>query len=797
MKFACVGAGPAGLYLAILLKRHDANQDVAVLERNRAGVADGWGVVFWDDLVGDLRDNDPESASTILEHSFRWVDEVLDIAGAQPVRTPSSGFSIRRQRLLDILSKRALDLGVNVQFEREIADPTRLPDADVIIAADGVGSRLRQISPELFQTTLSTGRNKYVWLGTTRVFDAFTFGFVSTEAGWVWFHAYGCDADTSTFIVECSPETWTGLGLDSMGARDSLALLQGLFKSQLDGHRLVTRSVGEPDLTWLSFRTVTNQNWHADHLVLVGDAAHTTHFSIGSGTRLAIQDAIALAAQLRSQTNLAAALAAYQQERQRALAQPQREARHSAAWFENIERYIGLDARQFLSLMHSRRSSLMPYMPPLLYYGLKKGTAAPRKLLRQASPRAARRPFASSSRLPIMPVKGPDPVQALQQHVQPVQITLVENLDALWPRRSEWNALVEKSTTNTVFQTLEWQCSWWKAFGSNAQSLVLVAEVAGRMVAIAPLMLSRQRILGRQRRVVEFIGTHAADYCDFIVAAEQQTVVPLMLKWLIDRADQWDLLHLIDIAETSPLRDVLPPMFAQRGYTTHLHPLYECPTRIFGDRAADQRLLKKKDIREAYNQLRKQGQLEFRPYTAAAEIERYLDLFFQQHSDRWAETTTPSSFRDDRQRAFYRALIQLLAPNRWVLFSVVSFNQLPISFNFAYEYGNRLYGNKSTFNPDYRRFSPGMLQIRYLLQYGMERELKELDFTKGEEGYKYRFANHARLNYAARVYPPFLFYGIDKLVFYAKGPAKRSHTVSRLGRRLKLWLGDTFHRLGL
>lgn len=397
-----------------------------------------------------------------------------------------------------------------------------------------------------------------------------------------------------------------------------------------------------------------------------------------------------------------------------------------------------------------------------------------------------------------MPVKGPQPVQVLQRHIQPVQITLVENLDTLWPRRSEWNALVERSTTNTVFQTLEWQCSWWKAFGSNAQSLVLVAEVAGRMVGIAPLMLSRQRILARQRRVVEFIGTHAADYCDFIVEVQRRTVVSLMLKWLIDRADRWDLLHLIDIAETSPLLDVLPQTFGRRVYTTDLHPLYECPTRIFGDRAADQRLLKKKDIREAYNQLRKQGQLEFRPYTAAAEIEGYLDLFFQQHTDRWAETGTPSSFRDDRQRNFYRALVHLLAPNRWVLFSVVSFNQIPISFDFAYEYGNRIYGNKSAFRPDYRRYSPGMLQIRYLLEYGMKRGLKELDFTKGEEEYKYRFANHARLNYAARVYPHSMFYGIDRLLLYAKGAAKRSHTLSRLGRRLlKPWLGDTLHRLGL
>lgn len=385
MKFACVGAGPAGLYLAILLKRHDPSREVTLIERNRAGVADGWGVVFWDDLAGDLRRNDPQSAGTILEHSFRWVDQVLDMAGGDPVRTPSSGFAIRRHVLLEILLQRVLELGVNVRFEREISAAADLPDADVIVAADGVGSRLRQLAPRRFQTRLSTGRNKYVWLGTTRVFDAFTFGFVPTDAGWIWFHAYGCGGDTSTFIVECSPETWRRLGLDAMGARESLALLENLFESQLDGHRLIAASLDGSRLAWLSFRTVTNLNWHAGHVVLVGDAAHATHFSIGSGTRLAVQDAIALAAQLRAQASLSAALEAYQRQRRLALAHTQRQARLSAAWFENVERYIGLEAPQFFALMHSRRSPLMPHMPPRLYYGLKKATAAPRRLLRQGS----------------------------------------------------------------------------------------------------------------------------------------------------------------------------------------------------------------------------------------------------------------------------------------------------------------------------------------------------------------------------------------------------------------------------
>jgi CelD/BcsL family acetyltransferase involved in cellulose biosynthesis len=386
----------------------------------------------------------------------------------------------------------------------------------------------------------------------------------------------------------------------------------------------------------------------------------------------------------------------------------------------------------------------------------------------------------------------------LQQPIQqPVQIRLIENLDALWPRRSEWNALVERSATNTVFQTLEWHCSWWKAFGSGAQSMVLLAEAGGRMVGIAPLMLSVQRILGRKRRVVEFIGTHAADYCDFIVEPAQRPVASLMLEWLIDHAGRWDLLHLINIAETSPLLEVLPQVFRERGYATDLQRLYECPTRIFGDQASDRRLVKKKHMREHYNQLRKQGQLEFKLYVNAAEIERFLDPFFQQHIERWKETGTPSFFRDERQRRFYRELSRLLAPQRWVLFSVVSFNQTPISFNFGYEYGNRIYLIKSTFHPDYRKYSPGLLQLKYLLEYGMERGVKELDFTTGQEKYKYRFANRTRLNYAARAYRHSMFYGIDRLLPYAKAVAGRSPALRRLGRRLKPWLGETLHRLGL
>lgn len=379
-----------------------------------------------------------------------------------------------------------------------------------------------------------------------------------------------------------------------------------------------------------------------------------------------------------------------------------------------------------------------------------------------------------------------------------VHVTLVENPDTLWPRRSEWNALVERSATNTVFQTLEWHCSWWKALGGGSRPLILLAEAAGKMVGIAPLMLSEQRLFGRRRRVVEFIGTHAADYCDFVADASQPEIVTLLLQRLIDHADRWDLLHLINIAETSPLLNVLPRFFGERGYAADLQRRHDCPTRVFGDRAADLGLLRKRDIRKKDNELRAQGELEFRLYREAAEIEPLLDAFFQQHIDRWTSTPTPSFFHDERQREFYRQLVRLLAANKWVVFSVVWFNRVPISFHFGYEYGTRVYFIKPTFDPQYAEYAPGMLHIKYVIEYALQHGLKELDFTVGEERFKFRFANHARSNYAARVHAHSMFYGIDRLLLHAKALARRSPAVTRLGGRIvRPLLGDTLHRLGL
>ncbi len=402
MRIACVGGGPAGLYLAILMKARDPKHDLTVFERNPPGVTHGWGVVFWDDLVEQLEAGDPPTASEIRASSFRWNGQLLAVEEKEPVHVSGHGYGIGRQRLLDILVDRAKDLGVRIEFQSEVgtADDLR---ADLIVACDGVNSPVRQRRREQFQTNLVVGRNKYIWLGTSRVFDAFTFAFVHTDAGWIWCHAYGFDGNTSTFIAECSPDTWTGLGFDRLGEADTIRLLEQLFEKHLQGHALKSKPRAQDCAAWLNFRTVTNETWHADKIVLMGDAAHTTHFTIGSGTRLALEDAISLATRLHDETSLPTALERYEAERRRALLRTQSEARLSARWFENVPRYIDLQPQQVFALLMERRSPLLPRVPPRAYYRLYRATqrhASLRKLRKWGAP-AVKGVYSRAARAPM------------------------------------------------------------------------------------------------------------------------------------------------------------------------------------------------------------------------------------------------------------------------------------------------------------------------------------------------------------------------------------------------------------
>ncbi|WP_369228361.1 FAD-dependent monooxygenase [Streptomyces sp. R39] len=388
VKVVCVGGGPAGLYLAILLKRQNPSHDVTVHERDAEGSTYGWGVTYWRALLDRLHTYDPESARAVEDSSVRWTQGVAHVRDLVTRQPGDAGHGIGRHRLLEILAERARALGVRLEFESEIT-PEALPDADLVVAADGVHSALRGHHADQFGAEVTVGRNRYVWLGTTQVFDSFTFAFVETGHGWVWCYGYPYDAGHSTCVIECAPDTLAGLGLDAMEEAGQLALLEKLFAGILDGHPLT----GGSSAAWPAFRTLTNRTWHHGNLVLLGDAAHTTHYSIGAGTTLALEDAMCLADALREHAALPQALAAYERRRRAELVPAQSAARLSAQWYENLPRYIGLPPHRMFALLGQRHSPLLPYVPPQLYYGLDRAAGrleVLRRFKRWLGPRAAR-----------------------------------------------------------------------------------------------------------------------------------------------------------------------------------------------------------------------------------------------------------------------------------------------------------------------------------------------------------------------------------------------------------------------
>jgi anthraniloyl-CoA monooxygenase len=350
MRIACLGGGPAGLYFAISMKLRDPAHEVDLFERNRADDTFGWGVVFSDQTVENLMANDPVSGAAIQGEFAHWDDIDVHIGG-ETIRSSGHGFiGIGRKRLLAILQERARALGVRLHFEHE-ASP-KLEDwagYDLVIAADGANSRIRNAYAEHFGVDVQVRRNKFFWFGTHKVFDAFTFAFEETEAGWVWAHAYRFDSGLSTFIVEMAPETWVGLGLDAMDQSEAIALCERIFAKYLGGHALMSNAghLKGPE-AWLNFRRIICERWSYRNLVLLGDAAHTAHFSIGSGTKLALEDSIKLAEVLnRPGLSRERALEEYRGERQVEVLKLQNSARNSTEWFETLDRYLGFEPIQF------------------------------------------------------------------------------------------------------------------------------------------------------------------------------------------------------------------------------------------------------------------------------------------------------------------------------------------------------------------------------------------------------------------------------------------------------------------
>ncbi|GGU74150.1 FAD-binding monooxygenase [Streptomyces filipinensis] len=367
MRIVCVGGGPAGLYFSISAKLRDAGHEITVIERDPPEATYGWGVVYWNDLLDILHRNDPESARAVSAGSVLWRDQEIRLHGSRHDGTAyfgGYGYSMGRAALLDVLTRRARALGVDVRHGQRLEDPADLPEADLIVAADGAGSRLRLSRAEHFGTRVETGRNPYLWLGTDRQFDSFVFDFEETPAGWIWFHAYpSVRGRISTCIVECSPQTWQGLGLDTLETEDALPLLEKIFHRALDGHSLISSSRGGP-AKWQRFQHLSNTTWYDDtdgNLVLVGDAAHTTHFTLGSGTRLAMIDAIVLAHALARYPDPRVALREYDRHRRAELHPVQAAARSSMAWFEQLDDYLDRDPVSFAYAMSVRQGRQHPW----------------------------------------------------------------------------------------------------------------------------------------------------------------------------------------------------------------------------------------------------------------------------------------------------------------------------------------------------------------------------------------------------------------------------------------------------
>jgi len=369
MRIVCIGGGPAGLTFALLMKKLDPGHDVTVVERNRPYDTFGWGVVFSDATMENLRRWDEETAGAIEASFSHWDDIVLEFKG-HAIRSGGHGFvGIGRKRLLNILQARCEALGVELLFDREVRSDDEFPDADLIVASDGINSTIRAKYADTFRPDIVTRPNRFIWLGTKKLYDAFTFVFEKTEHGWFQAHVYKFDAETSTFIVECPEHVWLAHGLDKLDAEASIAFCEHLFARHLQGARLMSNARHLRGSAWLNFQRIRCERWWVDNgrqpVVLMGDAVHTAHFAIGSGTKLALEDAIELARDFKaradaegevSPSDLPALLARYQETRAIDVLRLQNAAWNAMEWFEVCgERYCDqLDPEQFMYSLLTR-----------------------------------------------------------------------------------------------------------------------------------------------------------------------------------------------------------------------------------------------------------------------------------------------------------------------------------------------------------------------------------------------------------------------------------------------------------
>ena len=361
MRIACLGGGPAGLYFAISAKLRMPDAEVVVFERNKPDDTFGWGVVLSDETLSNLEENDPVSAKEIRAHFAYWDDVALHHQGQKLVSSGHGFCGIGRKKLLQVLHARAQELGVDLRFETDVPKASDLMgDFDVVAASDGLNSKTRAEFADVFKPDVDMRLCQFVWLGTHQKFDdAFTFIFENTDKGWIWAHAYQFDDETATFIVECAQETFDAYGFGDLDQEASIAICEEIFKDHLGGHALMTNANHIRGSAWIRFPRVLCESWSHKNVVLLGDASATAHFSIGSGTKLALESAIALAAEITTTPDLAEAFENYEESRRLEVLRLQSAARNSVEWFEDVERYLHLDPVQlnYSMLTRSQRIS--------------------------------------------------------------------------------------------------------------------------------------------------------------------------------------------------------------------------------------------------------------------------------------------------------------------------------------------------------------------------------------------------------------------------------------------------------
>ena len=353
MKISVIGAGPAGLYFSILMKKARPDAEIVVVERNKAGDTFGFGVVFSDQTLDIFQRYDAESHAAILANFAYWDDIEIDFKG-ETIRVGGNGFcGCSRRTLLQLLQARAGELGVRMDFEQDVEDLTAFADSDLIVAADGVNSRIRSADEAHFQTETDLRPNKFVWMGSTRPLDAFNFFFQETEFGVFIAHCYQYEAGRSTWVIETDPETFERAGLADMDEAASARFLEGVFSRQLDGHPLITnRSL------WRNFPMIRNGRWSKGKVVLLGDAKATAHFSIGAGTKLAMEDAIALYEAFQAEAEVGAALARFEAARREDVEKTQHAANVSLVWFEQLSRFWNYDPAKFAFGLMTRAKAI-------------------------------------------------------------------------------------------------------------------------------------------------------------------------------------------------------------------------------------------------------------------------------------------------------------------------------------------------------------------------------------------------------------------------------------------------------